>query len=121
MQGKKDPANIRVRKRCQHANHLQHILRLAEEERLHDNAVGSEQFLSATPSSSQPLPPPPRCLYLLLVPPDNGEPTIRLPAATVTEPGALVANEVCLYNLRLSIVAIRSMQDNAQITANFLK
>ena len=50
--------NIRMQKRSQHANHLQNILRLAEEERLHDNAVESEPSMSATPSPSLPLPPP---------------------------------------------------------------
>ena len=33
--------------RSQHANHLQHILRVAEEVCLHDNAVESEYSLSA--------------------------------------------------------------------------
>jgi hypothetical protein len=36
---RKTPANIRMRKRCQHARSLQNKLRLAEEELLHDNAV----------------------------------------------------------------------------------
>ena len=82
-----------MQKRRQHANHLQNILRLAEEERLHDNAVESEPSMSATPSPSLPLPPP----LPLPMPPsphrtvrrltmENLPPLARIPAARSQSP-----------------------------------
>ena len=69
--------NIWMQKRRQYANHLQHTLRLAEEECLHDNTVESEPSMSATPSQSLPLPPPlqPPMPPPRRPPPYYGEPT----------------------------------------------
>ena len=89
--GKKDPAKIWMQKRRQHANHLQHISGLAEEERLHESAVESLEVnalaVAASSASDGPSPYP-------------------------TSPGAprkdqcsgapLVAKEVCLHNLIIS-------------------
>ena len=80
-----------MQKRSQHANQFQHILRLAEEERLHDNAVESVLVrdavaVAASGSSAASLAAydSPCCR----VPPDHEVPTTRIPAAAVAEPGA---------------------------------
>ena len=57
---RKTPANIRMRKRCQHAKTLQYKAKMAEKERLYDSAVESTQSnppVSATPIPSSPLLP----------------------------------------------------------------
>ena len=62
------------------SNHLQHILRLAEEERVNDSAIESEQSMSVTPSLAPPLPPPmppPRAVCRLTM--DNQQADSPLP------------------------------------------
>ena len=54
---RKTPANIRMRKRGQHAKTLQYKSTIAERERLYDNAVESNPPVSATPIPSSPLLP----------------------------------------------------------------
>ena len=92
--GKKDPANIRMQNAVDMPNchHLQHILRLVEEERLHDKTVESEPSMSATPSPSPPLPPPlpqsmssPRAVRRPTM--DNRQ-ADSPPRAAIAEPGA---------------------------------
>ena len=106
----------------QHSNHLEHISRLAEDERLRDNAVESERYRRRHLFSLR------RAVALPEVPP--GAPRKDQCGCVPLDRTGSGGQRSCFHNFRLSIVAIRSVhsivairsvQDNAQTTSNNLK